>query len=162
MTSAPPDHPLKTPLWALIVQDASDDMLRAALAHGADPNAASPDGHTPLLLAVVFDRPTVVVMLLDAGADPRVANPAGRTPLIAAASDGIEAEEAFEIVRVLIEHGSDVHHADNSGSTALMEAETGNRNALVALLRSVLDQEALQRAASGTQPSEAAQKPRRM
>ena len=48
--------------------------------HGADPNAASPDGITPLHTAVMFNQPGMAKWLLEHGADP---NPTyeGKTPL---------------------------------------------------------------------------------
>lgn len=47
-------------------------MIRLLLAHGAMPNAPSPDGVTPLMMAAHDDSRQAVQLLLAAGADPLV------------------------------------------------------------------------------------------
>jgi ankyrin repeat protein len=50
-------------------------MARAALAAGADVNANTGEGRTPLIVAAMASRPEMVRMLLEKGADPaHVAN----------------------------------------------------------------------------------------
>jgi ankyrin repeat protein len=69
------------------------------LAHGADPNAASPDGITPLYGAIMFNQPQMVLWLLEHGAHP---NPKyeGKTPLTMA----LEKKQDL-IVEILRAHG---------------------------------------------------------
>ena len=68
--------------------------------HGADPNAASPDGITPLHAAVMFNQPKMALWLLDQGVDP---NPKydGMTPLAMAVEKNLTG--LIEILRV---HGA--------------------------------------------------------
>ena len=69
------------------------------LQHGADPDAASPDGITPLHAAVMFNQPEMAVWLLDHGAHP---NPKydGKTPF----SMALE-KNYTELVQILQSHG---------------------------------------------------------
>ncbi len=45
-------------------------MARTALAEGADVNANTGEGRTPLIVAAMASRPEMVRMLLEKGADP--------------------------------------------------------------------------------------------
>jgi ankyrin repeat protein len=69
------------------------------LEHGADPNAASPDGITPLHGAVMFNQPQMALWLLDHGVNP---NPRyeGKTPLAMA----LEQKKDL-LVEILRSHG---------------------------------------------------------
>lgn len=53
---------------AVITNNAA--MARAALAEGADVNANTGEGRTPLIVAALASRPEMVRMLLEKGADP--------------------------------------------------------------------------------------------
>jgi len=93
-------------MWAV------DDLEKTQLLveHGADVNASSNDGRTPLLIATIRAGSTdVVKLLLDHGADPSrsaTSNNGNRTPLSEAASTGDEA-----LLRILIERGADFKSA---------------------------------------------------
>ena len=54
---------------------------------GANVNAQSGDGATPLLVASFFGRTETVKVLLDHGADKSITNNDGTTPLVAAGAD---------------------------------------------------------------------------
>ncbi|HET9783843.1 MAG TPA: ankyrin repeat domain-containing protein, partial [Terriglobales bacterium] len=92
-------------MWA--VDDA--DKAKLLIAGGADVNARSADGRTPLLIAAGLPGGTAVVrMLLDHGAKPSVEAPkvpAPVNPLIEAATAGNAAT-----LRLLLEHKSDGGH----------------------------------------------------
>lgn len=87
--------------------------LRQALERGADPEAVDATGATPLIVAVTFDRPEVVLALLEAGAAVDRPNAEGSTPLHIAALFG-----RMEILRILLEHGADRSLRTGSGATA--------------------------------------------
>ena len=102
--------------WAAHWNDVAtvDALIRA----GANVNAATDIGVTPLWLACSDGGPAIVTSLLKAGANPNTAPPSGESPLMAAARTG-----RVESVRALLAHGADVHARDASrGQTALMWA----------------------------------------
>jgi len=91
-------------------------LLQRHLSTGADPNAASAFGVTPLMLAV----PDVAKMqlLLDAGADVNARSDEGRSALtIAAGTVG-----AAPAVRLLLEYGADVTLVRASDASPMREA----------------------------------------
>ena len=92
-----------TPLhWAPTGHNFDDgSVLRLLLEHGADINAQTLQGSTPLLLAAMYRAPGVVRLLLEHGADVEVKNNSGQTVLQVAANKGLG-----EIVKLLREHGA--------------------------------------------------------
>lgn len=104
----------------------------AAMAGGAEANAADEDGWTALHLAALNDRAAVVALLLaQSGIDANVRNKWKSTPLMLAASRG-----HLEPLRLLAEHaGIDLDaRADYYGRTALIEAARNGHLELVTLL----------------------------
>ena len=91
--------------WAAHWNDAAtvDALIRA----GANVNAATDIGVTPLWLACSDGGPAIVTSLLKAGANPNTAPPSGESPLMAAARTG-----HVESVRALLAHGADVNARD--------------------------------------------------
>lgn len=98
---------------------------------GADVNARSIRGDTPLMLAVQEDYPAVVRLLLDAGADPNAARRNGETALHLAAST-----DAVETVRLLLDRGADLNLVTMSGATPAINAAMGRRQEMMELLLS--------------------------
>lgn len=87
------------PLLYFPVIHAHTDVAEYLYQHGADPNAASPDGITPLHGAAMFNQPEMAAWLLERGANP---NPIydGKSPLAMA----IEKEQT-ELIKLLRAHG---------------------------------------------------------
>ncbi|GAA3764703.1 ankyrin repeat domain-containing protein [Plantactinospora mayteni] len=106
----------------------------ALLAAGADPDAATPDGSTPLYRASVQGLAPVVRLLLAAGAAPDTESGHGDegTPLTGAAAWG-----HTEVVRALLAYGADPDRREDAGTgaTPLHWAVRGGHREAVELLR---------------------------
>jgi ankyrin repeat protein len=104
------------------------EIVRVLLEAGADPNLATEDGSTPLMMAAGLGSKThqpekkrddpapaalaAVKMLIDAGAHVNGVNEADFTALHGAAFKG-----SIEIIQYLVEHGANINAQDFSGRT---------------------------------------------
>lgn len=108
-------------------------VLELLLDKGADPNAKSRDGLTPLMYAVAERRPgnlAQVKLLLARGAQVNARNAEGVTALLIAAHC-----ERFDVLALLLKHGADPNLRSKYGASALMHAaENGSVEATRALL----------------------------
>lgn len=95
----------------------NDQAFEAALKGGADPNMELKNGGTPLVMAILLNRPDHVETLLKSGADIRRGGKRGSTPLHIAAG-----QNRMKCVEVLLKAGADVNAAGAYGRTPLMEA----------------------------------------
>jgi uncharacterized protein len=77
----------------------SPELVQSLLAHGADPNAATPDGTPVLGVAAVSGAPTTVATLLLAGAKSH-GDRHGNSALLTATRDGRE-----DVVTTMLSHG---------------------------------------------------------
>ena len=91
-----------------------NEVFEMLLDAGADPNARTEDGWTPLHLTVMSVSWAKIATLLDAGADLEARDEDGQTPLHWAADEG-----GSENVAALLDAGADVRARDESGRTAL-------------------------------------------
>lgn len=89
--------------------------LEKALARGADVNARSDEGDTPLMHAAVLSTARCLKVLLEAGAEPNARDKRGGTALMRSVRD-------IKKVRLLLEYGADVNARGPLGVTALMIA----------------------------------------
>lgn len=135
-------------------------VMKALLAHGADPNArvtrgvprfgssawrihggASAQGATPLFFAASVGDVDVMQFLLAHGADPHLATMDNTTPLIAAAGLAVEESETripearhLAAVRLLLDLGADARSANTLGDTALHGAAFLGYDSVIQLL----------------------------
>jgi len=112
--------------------DAWDRLLLGESAGLPAPDARSPDGFTPLHIAVFARNEDAVRTLLAAGADPNelsTASFARVTPLGTAATFG-----ATDLAAILLEHGADTERTAEHGNTPLHSAAANGNRALVELL----------------------------
>ena len=93
--------PLEAALQAA-AEHGRSEALRLLLASGADPEALTEHGLTPLRLAALNGHLQVARLLLEAGAEREKASGAGATPLLLAALNG-----HVEVARLLLEHGAE-------------------------------------------------------
>ena len=114
--------------------ESSPEIIRTLLEAGANPNIATDDGSTPLMMAAGLGyrsyQPHVprglrsppaegaVRVLVEAGAEINAANEADFTALHAATFRGLN-----EVVRYLVEQGADIDARDFRGRTAFRMAE---------------------------------------
>jgi ankyrin repeat protein len=150
--STRPAPPEKDPMTEL-------DLIKALLAHGANPNArltkkiplrgqpsfdgrwANMIGATPFWRAAQSDDVTVMRLLKEKGADPLLSTTDHTTPLMVAAgvgwSDGQShgsQSDAPEALKLCLEWGGDVNAANDVGFTALHGAAFRGANEVVKLL----------------------------
>jgi ankyrin repeat protein len=90
------------PLLYFPVIHAHIEVANYLLQRGADPNAASPDGITPLHAAVMFNQPGMARWLLEHGANPG-SKYEGKTPLAIALEKNQD-----NLAEVLRAHGAQV------------------------------------------------------
>ena len=89
--------------------------VKNSLARGANVNARSDDGDTPLMHAAVVSTADCLKVLLDSGADPNARDKRGGTALMRAVPN-------MEKVRLLLDRGAEVDARSELGITALMVA----------------------------------------
>ena len=106
-------------LFVYIFRQASSsghlEIVKLLLSHGADVNAQSSSGNTPLMYACASGHAEVVRSLLEAGANVEDHNENGHTPLMEAASAG-----HVEVAKILLEFGAGINtHSNEFKESAL-------------------------------------------
>ena len=111
-------------------QDKSAEKIcELLIKRGADVEARSLDGASPLMMAASLGSLAAVEMLLNKRARVDQADHLGRTPLMGAADRGDEA-----IVLALLEAGANPEAQNHKGLTAIAVAQKRNRHELAALM----------------------------
>lgn len=110
------DDNLFNPELRLLLASSRGDtaLIRILIGIGTDVNTIADDGSTPLMIAVMYQKPSAALMLLNAGADPDKGNYLNETPLIAA----IRLPD-LEMAEMLIKAGANINGRDINGATAL-------------------------------------------
>lgn len=100
-----------TPLWCAAVSG-NLEVIKCLVSHGADVNAVSDSGSTPVRSACFMTHMDIVSYLVEKGADILIANYNGGTCLI-------NSVQSVELCTFLLEHGADVNATDIQNKTAL-------------------------------------------
>ena len=128
--------------------------LRAYLDSRRDVNMLLPSGESALHLAVAFDRPRMVEMLIASGANPELRNRREQTPVHMARGNTLDVLLRFgvdtgvhdglgatplhharrETALMLIDQGVDIEARDRAGGTPLLRAVERGDHELVQLL----------------------------
>ena len=96
------------------------DVTKCLRKDGADVNARSKSGGTPLHRAARYSKtPSVIEVLLKAGADINARNKTGSTPLHWAA---MSSSRTPSVIEVLLKAGADINARNKTGSTPLHRA----------------------------------------
>ena len=103
--------------------------LRELIKAGADVNAITESGYTPLALMAWSGQAEAVKLLLAAKANVNAADEDGWTPLLLAAGEGRTA-----VVKLLLEAQANVNAADKNGVTPLLVASRGHTEVVRLLL----------------------------
>jgi ankyrin repeat protein len=116
-------------MWAAAEGHAA--VVKALIAHGANVNAVSEAGFTPLMFAAVRNDAESVRALLAAGVDPNASQPKAAKPLMLAA-----AYRSTAAAGALIDGGADASVKDRAGNAALHTAAQAGDLDLVKMLLS--------------------------
>ena len=119
--AAKPEPPTaKAP--AISIHEAAEEgnieAVKQHLAAGTDMNAKTPNGWTPLLMAISYAQKEIIELLIAEGANVNAKNDDGETPLHYVAFVG-QKEIPKEIAELLIAKGADVNAKSNEGDTPL-------------------------------------------
>lgn len=98
-------------------------LVRAMLAHGADPNLGSKGrSETALYFACMHGNLALVNALLEAGADPNLAAGSFAQHGFASPLQVAALYRSLPVVQRLVEAGAEVNHVDGTGFSALFQA----------------------------------------
>lgn len=109
------------------VRDENVESVKSLIAKGANVNAKSSGGNTPLHCAAEYMAIECLGALLSNGADVNARNDKGKTPFMGASNTP-------KTIGILLDAGADLNVRDNDGRTALMNAAAGGEVTKIKML----------------------------
>ena len=107
-----------------------EDMLKLLIENGADLFYTDDEGVSIMDFAVTYNNLFMIHLLLEKGKDVNdIGRKSGFTPLMAAVCYG-----RYEIFRVLLDAGADIHAVEKKGMTALDFAKKMRKKSMIKLL----------------------------
>jgi len=106
----------RTPVHQALIGN-EPEIAGVLIQAGADPDARTLAGFSPLMYASIYGLSDLVTTLLGRGADVNARTNDGESPLVLAAQSG-----AAETARLLMDGGADLNAQTNDGWNALMRA----------------------------------------
>lgn len=138
LASLDTDLPTRTQPRPVEVVESWTATVEALLANGADLEARSEDGSSPLIEAAAYAQTDIFKLLIQKGARLDVRDKYGNTPLLAAACQCAVAtmNSADDVIQILLAEGADVNARNRDGETVLMMASgmSGDASVLELLL----------------------------
>jgi len=120
-------------MYALSAKGNTIYLIKHLLDKGANPNARTKKGFTPLFYALHNDSLLALNLLLEKGADPTIKADDDLTVLHESAANG-----NAKAVRMLLPYFKDLSIKDSKGYTPLMYAKENDKREVASLLDSVL------------------------
>lgn len=123
----------------VVVDACTPELLSEFIKRGADVNAKSDIGMTPMFIASVYQRTEIVEKLIEAGARVSETSVSGVTPLhLASVPHQTNLNCDPRLIRLLIEHGADVLAKDVRGETPLDYAKKWGDEKAVEMLEDAM------------------------
>jgi hypothetical protein len=110
-------------VWAFgfIPQEYAKLLIDIVLDHGADINAASPNGVTALMEAASWEWGDVVAYLLKRGANPHLRWESGETALFSVHHYFFDEENGKQVIQILLDAGADPCLRDSGGEKVILK-----------------------------------------
>lgn len=114
--------------WA-VYSGNSDKIIADLIKNGAEIDAPTKTGNTPLILAITGNRSDIVELLIASGADPNTGTINNMSPLHLAVSGNNP-----KILKALLKAGADANRQNKKGISALAQAVMENNKQAVELI----------------------------
>jgi len=120
---------------AIAVARGHKDVVELLLENGATPNTQDQKGNTPLHYTGEYNFLEIAKLLVQHKADLKIQNNFGNEALWVAVFNVRGNDERYNLVKFLLESGSDPNHKNTSGMSPLGFAEQVEDNKLIEILK---------------------------
>ncbi|MDQ3231645.1 MAG: ankyrin repeat domain-containing protein [Pseudobdellovibrionaceae bacterium] len=109
----------------------NEDIVGDLIQRGVDVNWPDKNGQTALHFSAAHKLAGVAATLLKQGGSLQIADRYGNQPLWTAV---MNAKGQYDVVKLFVKHGADIHHKNKAGRAPLDFAKQINESALIGLL----------------------------